>query len=87
MANHKSAVKRAKQARKRTAANKARTTEARTAVKKVRQALEAKKKEEALSVLPRAQSLLARLAKKGIIKKNSAARRTSRLACQIASLN
>ena len=86
MANHKSAKKRIRQTKKRTARNRAATSATRTALKKVRIALSENKKEEALKLFPEAQGLLARLAGKGVIKKNNAARKTARLAGQIANL-
>lgn len=86
VANHKSAVKRAKQAVKRTDANKTRKSEARTVVKKLRQAIEEKNKEQALPLLKKVQSLLGKLAGSGILKPNNAARKTSRLASQVNQL-
>ena len=59
---------------------------AKTAIKRVRIAIEAKNKEKAMEYLVEAQSRLARLAKAGVIKLNSATRRTSRLAQQISKI-
>lgn len=86
MANHKSAEKRAKQTIIRTERNKAQHSEVKTAVKKVREAIANKQKENAVKLLPEAQGLLRKLAKSGIIKKQTAARQTGRLARQIAKL-
>lgn len=86
MANHKSAKKRAKQTIVKTARNKAQTSEVRSAVKKIRAAILANDKEAATKLLPETQGLLRKLAKKGIIKKNTAARRTGRISRQIARL-
>ncbi len=86
MANHKSAKKRAKQSIVRTERNKSRRTEMRSAVKKIRVAIANGEKEVAMNLLPEAQGTLRRLAKNGVIKKNTAARRTGRLARQIAKL-
>lgn len=86
MPHHKSAKKRVRQTETRTARNRAQTSETRTAIKKVRNAIEAKDKAGASKLLTTAQSLLARLAKKGSIKGNTAARRTGRLAAQINKL-
>ena len=95
MANHKSAEKRARQTIKKTAPNNQRKTTVKTAVKAVREALAAKAVREAiasndktaaLKLLPKAQSLLNKLAKVGIIKKQNAGRKTSRLVDQVNKL-
>lgn len=79
MPHHKSAKKRVRQTATRTKRNKIKTTMARTAEKKIQTAVEAGDKEGASKLLVQAQSLLARLAKTGVIKPNTAARKTSRL--------
>lgn len=86
MANHKSAAKRARQTTTRTLRNKIITSEARTEIKKIRTAIEEKNKEAASGLLVKVQRHLAIMAKKGIIKTNSAGRRTARLANQINGL-
>lgn len=87
MANHKSAQKRARQTIKKTAINARRKTTVRTAVKAVREALTAKETTKAVELLPKAQSLLNKLVKSGVIKKKTASRKTSRLASQVSRLN
>lgn len=86
MANHKSAKKRSRQTVVRNERNTAKKTAVKTAVKKVRTAIEAGNKEEATGLLVTAQKLLSRLAKHGVIKNNTAGRKTSRLANQINKL-
>lgn len=86
MANHKSAAKRAKQTIIKTERNKAQHSEVKTAVKKVREAIANNQKDAALKLLPEAQGLLRKLAKTGVIKKQTAARHTGRLARQVAKL-
>ena len=86
MPHHKSAKKRVRQTEKRMLRNKIRNSMTKTAIKKVRAAIETKNKEKAMELMPEVQSRLARLAKIGVIKINSAARRTSRLAQQIAKI-
>ena len=86
MAQHKSAKKRIRQTQRRTLRNKLKRSAAKSAVKKVRMAIVEKKKDEALKLLPRVQSLLDRLSKTNVIAPNTAARYTSRLARQIDSL-
>ncbi len=86
MANHKSAKKRTRQAIVRTASNRTKTSKTRNITKKLRDAISANDKETATSLLKTAQGLLSKLAKTGVIKKNNASRKTSRLAAQIAKL-
>lgn len=86
MANHKSSEKRAKQDIKKTLANKVSESKAKTAVKKLRDAITAGDKTSAAELLKSAQAELRKLAKTGVIKLNTAARRTSRLATQVGSL-
>ena len=86
MANHKSSVKRARQENVRTLQNKSRLSMTRTALKKVRKAIGSQDKKAANELLPNAQSLLAKLAKRGIIKQNTAARKSSRLSNQVNSI-
>ncbi len=86
MANHKSSEKRAKQDIKKNLTNKVNESKTKTAVKKVRDAITAGDKKEAAAVLKTAQAELRKLAKTGVIKANTAARKTSRLASQINNL-
>lgn len=86
MANHKSSEKRAKQDIKKTLANKVNESKGKTAVKKVRDAITAGDKKSAANLLQTAQAELRKLAKTGVIKLNTAARRTSRLASQVNGL-
>lgn len=83
MANHKSSEKRAKQDIKKNAVNKMNESKAKTAVKKVRDAITAGDKKAAATLFTAAQAELRKLAKTGVIKLNSAARKTARLASQI----
>lgn len=83
MANHKSSEKRAKQDIKKNALNKMNESKAKTAIKKVRDAITAGDKKTAATLFTDAQAELRKLAKSGVIKLNSAARKTARLATQI----
>jgi small subunit ribosomal protein S20 len=85
--HHKSAKKRVRQTVKRTEMNKVKTTMARTVLKKFKAAVDAGDKSKATELLTTSQKLLARLAKVGIIKPNTAARRTSRLATQVSKIS
>ncbi len=77
MAHHKSALKRIRQAEKRRLRNKAYKGMMKTAIKKVRLA---ESKEQAVEALHRAYAILDKLVSKGIIAKNKAANKKSRLA-------
>ena len=79
MANHKDAIKRNRQNIKRKAYNKHYTSMMRTATKKFRQAAEKNDVETMTSILPSTVKLIQKLAQKGIIHKNQANRRVSRL--------
>ena len=80
MANHKSALKRAKQSEVRRLRNKAYKTGLKTAVKQVREAVESGSSEQAAATLKSAVSLIQKTAVKGVIHRKKAARKVSRLA-------
>ena len=86
MANIKSAKKRAIQAEKRRQHNASRRSMTRTSLKKVIAAIEAGDKEAAQTAFTAAQPILDRMASRGLIHKNKAARHKSRLAAQIKAL-
>lgn len=79
MANTAQAKKRARQAEKHRAHNAARRSLMRTQVKKVLKAVEAKDKDGATNAYRSATSMIDRLAGKGLIHRNAAARYKSRL--------
>lgn len=79
MANHKSAIKRNKQAIVRTARNTHIRTTMRTFVKQVRTAVANGEKETAQTALNRAVPYIEKAATKGIIHKSTASRKVSRL--------
>ena len=87
MANKPSAKKRIRQTVKRTARNKAVRTRARTYVRYARQMMAEGKKKEAAEAVHQAASELDRAAAKGVIHKNNAARRKSRLMNSLAKMN
>ncbi len=86
MANHPSAQKRNRQRLKRAARNRVIRTSLRTTLKQAHLALESGDKEQAASKAADAEKALARAASRGVIHKNNAARRTSRLAKALAKL-
>ena len=83
MANKKSAIKRLRSADRRRLRNRVYRGGARTIVRKARQLMEAGREEEAREAVRRAASALDKAAEKGIIHKNNAARRKSRLMRQL----
>jgi small subunit ribosomal protein S20 len=86
MANHKSAEKRIRQTEKRTAMNRSRMSRVRTFVKKVEIAIANGDKAAAQSALQVAQPELHRAITKGVMHRNTAARKLSRLAVRINTL-
>ena len=86
MANHKSAEKRIRQTERRTAVNKARVSRIRTFMKKVETAIESGDKEAARTAYAEAQPELHRGVSKGVVHKNTVARKLSRLSTRIKAL-
>lgn len=86
MANIKSAIKRNKQNEKRRIRNRYYVGRARTYVKKARLAIEDGEVQDARQATLQAISALDKAAEKGIIHKNNAARRKSRLMKHLAQL-
>jgi small subunit ribosomal protein S20 len=80
LANHKSAIKRARQNEIRRNRNRSVKTRVKSVIKSVRQAIEGGG-DEALDVkLKEAQSAIDKAAKKGVMHKRTAARKIARLA-------
>lgn len=86
MANIKSAIKRNKQNLKRRVQNRVFRGSARTYVQKARDVITKGNAEEAQAATLTAIKALDKAAEKGIIHKNNAARRKSRLMKQLATL-
>ncbi|MGC2415070.1 MAG: 30S ribosomal protein S20 [Stellaceae bacterium] len=86
MPHHKSAEKRLRQTETRTIINRARMSRVRTFVKKVETAIETGDKAAAQSALQLAQPELHRATTKGVLHKNTVARKLSRLALRINAL-
>ncbi len=79
MANHKSALKRANQNKIRRLRNKIVRTRVKNAVKEVRLVMAGNADESIKMDLNTAKSIIDKAAKKGVIHKNTAARKISRL--------
>jgi small subunit ribosomal protein S20 len=86
MANTKSAKKAARQIARRTAINKARRSRVRTAVRKVEEAISSGDRTAALTAMVEAEPALIRAAQKGIVHRNAARRKVSRLTHRIGQL-
>jgi len=78
VANHASALKRARQNEDRKLRNRMVKTRIKNVVKSVRQAVEASSDQTA-AALNQAKSMIAKAAKKGVIHKKSASRKIARL--------
>ena len=87
MANTASAQKRIRQNVKRTARNQARTSRMRTFVRKVEQAIAGGDRGAANEALRAAQPEMQRAAGKGVIHRNTVARKLSRLTARIRKLD
>lgn len=86
MANTASARKRIRQNEKRTERNRARRSRVRTYLRKVEQAIAGGDKSQAQDALKSAQPELQRAATKGVLHKNTVARKLSRLSARIKSI-
>jgi small subunit ribosomal protein S20 len=86
MANSPSSKKRARQADKRAAINKARRSRMRTFVRKVEEAIASGDVAAAAEALRAAQPEIMRSVSKGVLHKNTASRKISRLAGRVKAL-
>jgi small subunit ribosomal protein S20 len=87
LANHKSALKRARQNEVRRVRNKGYKTRVKKAIKEVRTAIENNSAEQAQENFVKAVSIIQKTASKGIIHRNQASRKISRLARQINQIS
>ena len=79
MANHKSALKRARQSETKRLRNKATKTRVKNVVKEVRAAATDAASDQTVNTLNAAKSTIDKAAKKGVIHKRTAGRKISRL--------
>jgi small subunit ribosomal protein S20 len=86
MANTPQSKKRARQNETRFAINKARRSRIRTFLRKVEEAITSGNKDEALAALRAAQPELMRGVTKGIVHKNTASRKISRLSSRVKAI-
>ena len=86
MANSPSSKKRALQADRRAAVNKARRSRMRTFIRRVEEAIASGEKAAAAEALRLAQPEIMRGVSRGVVHKNTASRKISRLAGRVQSL-
>lgn len=86
MANSPQAKKRARQNERRYAINKARRSRIRTHLRKVEEAIASGDQDAATAALRQAQPELMRGVTKGILHKNTAARKMSRLSARVKAM-
>jgi small subunit ribosomal protein S20 len=86
MANHFSALKRARQTQKRTAANRANSSRLRTALRTLRETIEKGDKRAAEQNYRATVSALDKAIQKGTLHENTAARYKSRLGARVSAM-
>jgi small subunit ribosomal protein S20 len=86
MANTPSAKKAVRKIERRTEVNKSRRSQMRTYVRKVEEAIASGDAAAASTALRAAEPLVMRAAQKGIVHKNTASRKVSRLTARVNSL-
>jgi len=87
MANTTSAKKAARRNARRTVVNRARRSRMRTVVRNVEEAIAAGDKTAALAALREAEPEIMRAAQKGVVARNAASRKVSRLSHRVAKLS
>tara|TARA_Y100000022_G_scaffold173668_1_gene161306 strand:- start:152 stop:412 length:261 start_codon:yes stop_codon:yes gene_type:complete len=85
MPNTKSAIRRVRRVKKQTQVNRIRKSKYKTAVKQMDLLLKMKDKEKAKKYFSKFQSILMQVAKSGLVNKNTAARKISRISKKIST--
>ena len=86
MANHFSALKRARQTERKTVVNRSNKTRLRSAIRKFREALATGNKDNANQLFRETVSALDKSVQKGVIHKNTASRYKSRLSARLEAV-
>ena len=86
MANTKSAKKAVRQIARRTLRNKTRRSRLRSEIRKVEEAIASGDQSAAVAALKEAQPTIIRTGQAGVIHKNTASRKVSRLAAQVKAM-
>lgn len=84
---HKSTIRRARQAERRHERNRATANAVKTLIKKVQSAVAEKKADEAKTSLREAASAIGKAVSKGVLHRNTASRRISRLSHHVNALS
>ena len=85
MPNTKSAIRRVRRVKKQTQINRIRRSKYKNAIKKMDTLMKSKNKGEAKKYFSKFQSILMQVAKSGIVRRNTAARKISRISKRIYS--
>lgn len=86
MAHHASAKKRIRQTARRTEVNRSRLSRVRTSIRKVEEAIASGDKEKASAAFREAQPNMMRGASRGLMHRNTVARKLSRLSTRIKAM-
>ena len=86
MPNTKSAIRRVRRVNTQTTVNKIRKNKYKSIIREINLLIEAKKKKETIKLLPKLNSQLMKIAKVGVIKRETASRKISRLTKKINKL-
>ena len=86
MPNTKSAIQRVRRVNKQTSVNRIRKSKYKSINKEISLLIATKKKKEAIKLLPKFNSQLMKIAKVGVIKRQTASRKISRLTKKINKL-
>ena len=87
MANHTSAIKRNRQSENRSVRNRGLRTQVKSHIKKVLTAVEEKNVEEARKSLGEAETVIAKVASKGVLHSRAASRKISGLAKKVQQIS
>ncbi|MGE5204761.1 MAG: 30S ribosomal protein S20 [Chlamydiota bacterium] len=86
MANHFSALKRARQTEKRTARNRNNRSQLRSALRKMRESIASGNREQAEQIYRETVSVLDKAIQKGVLHQNTASRYKSRLSVRVRAI-
>ena len=86
MPNTKSAIRRVRRVNKQTSVNRIRKSKYKSIIKEISLLITAKKKKEAIKLIPKFKSQLMKIAKVGVIRKQTVSRKISRLTKKINKL-
>ena len=86
MPNTKSAIRRVRRVNKQTFVNRIRKSKYKSIIKEISLLITAKKKKEAIKLIPKFNSQLMKIAKVGVIRKQTVSRKISRLTKKINKL-